>query len=451
VSSPAAPDPGLLERARDALRRRRPLAAAQLLDAASPALRGAPAWALLRGLAHARLGDLEAATPLLEALTRGPEPWAAEATAALADAFHLLHQAQALRELLAAQPGWARTPRGALFQARLLAPTDPEQALRLWLSLAGDTPAPGVPRLAGFDAVRLLDRLGRHAEAHALAQRLHAAQPPGDVAGLLAELSLQQRLLAKGAAWCPPRAAPVHDLAFIVGLPRSGTTLLAQMLDAHPALAGIGEHEGLGVLADALASAGVWPYRLKHLAQEAAAQMQQQYRRGARLRARPEARFTLDKSLLSWRVLPGIAAVLPGAVALHLQRDPRDMAVSLFLSDLDPVGFAWAARLDTIRQVIEAEHALVPLALRTLSIAHESVAYESLVADPRATLQRCLQRLGLPMDERVLAPERNPRAALTLSHEQVRRPLNDASVGRWQHYAFAFDAHWHALAQAHRA
>ncbi len=406
----------------------------------------APAWALLRGLAHARLGDIDAAALRLDPLTRGPEPWAAEATAALADAFHLLHRPQALRELLAAHPGWARTPRGALFKARLLAPDDPEQALKHLLALAGDSPAPGLPRLAGFDAVHLLDRLGRHPEAYALAQRLHAAQPAGDSPGLLADLALQRRLLAKGSGWCPPRAAPVQDVAFIVGLPRSGTTLLAQMLDAHPAVAGIGEHEGLGVLAEALTTAGVWPYRLKHLAEDAAAQMQQQYRRGARARARPGVRYTLDKSLRSWRVLPGIAAVLPGAVALHVQRDARDMAISAFLSDLDPLGFAWAARLDTILQVIEAERALVPLALHTLSIAHESIAYESLVADPRATLQRGLARLGLPMDEGVLAPEHNPRAALTLSHDQVRRPVNDASIGRWQRYAFAFDARWQALA-----
>jgi hypothetical protein len=55
------------------------------------------------------------------------------------------------------------------------------------------------------------------------------------------------------------------------------------------------------------------------------------------------------------------------------------------------------------------------------------------------------------MDERVLAPESNARAVFTLSHEQVRRPINPASIGRWKNYAFALDASWDALAAAHDA
>jgi len=59
--------------------------------------------------------------------------------------------------------------------------------------------------------------------------------------------------------------------------------------------------------------------------------------------------------------------------------------------------------------------------------------------------------MGLPMDPAVLAPEANARAVFTLSHEQVRRPINSASIGRWRNYAFAFDGSWDALAAAHDA
>jgi hypothetical protein len=101
--------------------------------------------------------------------------------------------------------------------------------------------------------------------------------------------------------------------------------------------------------------------------------------------------------------------------------------------------------------VAEAERALLPRALETLALPHESIVYEKLVADPAGHAARCLARMGLAMDERVLAPESNARAVFTLSHEQVRRPINATSIGRWKNYAFAFDGSWDALGAAHEA
>lgn len=435
-----------------ALLQRRSHAAAERVLAELPArIRQTPAWVLLQGVVQMRLGRIDAACDVLRPLTRGAEPWAAEATAALADALHLSQQWPALRELLAAAPAWAQAPRGRLFEARLLLRSDPAQALALLLAIVDGAATAELQRIAGFDAVKLLDREARYREAFALATRLHTLAPPFELDSFLARMRLQQRLLAKGAAWCPPRAEPVADAAFIVGLPRSGTTLLEQMLDAHPEVCGIGEHEGVSEIAGALVAAGVWPYRLAHLPAPAAATMQQHYRQTARQRVAKPARWTLDKSLLTWQWLPALAAVLPGAVVLHLLRDPRDMAISAFLSPLDAQAFGWVTHFDTMRQMIETERALVPLALQTLGIAHETVVYENLVADPARAVAPVLHRLGLVMDAGVLSPERNARTAVTLSHEQVRRPINDAAIGRWRHYDFAFDGRWDGLAAAHAA
>ena len=89
--------------------------------------------------------------------------------------------------------------------------------------------------------------------------------------------------------------------------------------------------------------------------------------------------------------------------------------------------------------------------MEVLGIEHEAIVYEDLVDDPAREAQRCLSRLGLPMDERVLAPEQNTRAAVTLSAMQVRKPINRSSIGRWRNYEFAFDGAWDALAAAHDA
>ena len=91
------------------------------------------------------------------------------------------------------------------------------------------------------------------------------------------------------------------------------------------------------------------------------------------------------------------------------------------------------------------------LALATLGMPHETIVYENLVDDPRAHMQRATERLGVAMQDSVLAPQSNTRTVLTLSHEQVRKPINKSSIGRWKNYEFAFDDSWRALAVAHDA
>ena len=172
---------------------------------------------------------------------------------------------------------------------------------------------------------------------------------------------------------------------------------------------------------------------------EVAARVQAAYTGGLPHLRRPDATWTFDKTLSAWMWLPAVACYLPGAVCLHVERDPRDTAISMFLSFFNPRWYGWMSSLDSIRRVIDAERSVVRPALSQLGIPHESFAYESLVADPAAHAQRCLARLGLPMDDAVLAPESNARAVYTLSHEQVRRPINAASIGRWRNFAWAFE------------
>jgi hypothetical protein len=59
--------------------------------------------------------------------------------------------------------------------------------------------------------------------------------------------------------------------------------------------------------------------------------------------------------------------------------------------------------------------------------------------------------MGLEMDERVLTPEQNKRGAFTLSHAQVRQPINRSSIGRWKNYEWAFDSSWDKLVEQHHA
>jgi hypothetical protein len=94
---------------------------------------------------------------------------------------------------------------------------------------------------------------------------------------------------------------------------------------------------------------------------------------------------------------------------------------------------------------------IVPQAFEVLELAHESIIYEDLVEQPALFAERCLARMGLEMDEAVLSPEKNTKAAFTLSAQQVRQPINKRSVGRWRNYEWAFDSSWDKLVEAHEA
>jgi hypothetical protein len=214
------------------------------------------------------------------------------------------------------------------------------------------------------------------------------------------------------------------------------------MLDRHPAISGIGEYDGVNTMGTAVLGQGVWPRELSMLDARMAASMQADYLAGAAVTRRASAQWSFDKSLHTWRWLPAVAAVLPGAACLRIERDARDTAISIFLSNFHPQAVGWTRSLDSIRRVISAERALAPAALRALGIPHEDIRYEELVDRPREHMERIVARLGLPMNEAVLAPEANARTVLTLSHEQVRRSINRSSIGRWKNYEFAFGPEW---------
>lgn len=423
---------------------------AEAHEAALQGLRMAPKeprLELLAGIIEHRLGRSDAAISRLERLLAGSPPNEIEASLALSEALHRAGRREAF-ERFAAQGGrWTEDPRAAVFLARVVAKRDPDEAISMLKACFEAADDPLLRRVAGFEATKHLDAAGRYREAYGLAMRVHEATTPRfDVTELEREIVEQRRRLAAGRGSFPARAKPELGVAIVVALPRSGTTLLEQMLDRHPGVEGIGEFEGVFELGESLTAAGHWPSRMLGLGTIEAGELANRYRQGARSRCRTRATWSFDKTLLAWRWLPAIAAVLPGARLIRIVRDPRDAAISMFLSNFHPRTWGATASLESLRRLVELERTIVPEALDTLGLASVSISYETLVAEPRREIARCLDLLGLPFDEAVLSPERNERTVLTLSHEQVRRPINASSIGRWRNYEFAFDERWSAFA-----
>ncbi|MFM1889734.1 MAG: hypothetical protein RLZZ565_491, partial [Planctomycetota bacterium] len=343
-------------------------------DAAIRGLRVAPGdhrLELFGAVIEHRLGRSDEAIPRLERLVAAAPPNEVEASLALAEALHRAGRHEAFDAFAAKGGRWTRDSRAAVFLARAVARRDREEAIAMLRRTFEDSRDPILQRLAGFEAVKHLDAAARYEEAFELATRVHEATTPRyDLGELERDLAEQRRRLAAGRGSFPSRAEAAEGAAIVVGLPRSGTTLLEQMLDRHPKVAGIGEYEGIYEIGEALVAGDHWPSRMLGLGTIEAKALAAAYREGARHRATPDAEWTFDKTLLAWRWLPAIAAVLPGARLLRITRDPRDAAISMFLSNFHPRTWGATASLDSIQRLVELERAIVPAAMETLGLTH---------------------------------------------------------------------------------
>ncbi|MEY3142334.1 MAG: hypothetical protein RLY21_827 [Planctomycetota bacterium] len=407
---------------------------------------------LVRANMDLRLGRIDRAVELMRPIARGRGPHATEAQLNLMMALHQAGKTGEFVEEAAIDGAWRKDPRALLMFARVAAVKDREAGARELTVLFRSHSHPALRRSAGFEAVGLLDKLGRYRDAFDLANEVHAATSGRyEPEQWIAPLEQQIALLRKGPDFFKPRADPVKGVAFVVAMPRSGTTLLEQMLDRHPAIGGIGEFDGLDHACRTLFSATSWPRVPSAVPDARFRDLQRHYLEGAAQIRKDGASWTFDKSLRTWRALPEVACIFPGAVCIAVDRDPRDLATSIFLSFFNANSYEWTQHFDAIRHMIEMQRILVPLAFETLGLSHESIVYEDLVVQPAMYAERCLSRMGLAMDEAVLSPEKNTKAAFTLSHDQVRQPINNRSVGRWRNYEWAFDSSWDKVVAAHEA
>jgi hypothetical protein len=225
---------------------------------------------------------------------------------------------------------------------------------------------------------------------------------------------------------------------FIVGMPRSGSTLLDHMLGAHSQVVSAGE------LADfprqfhwmADVAPGGAPAMRKAVA--AAGQMDfaalgARYLAQTQWRARGR-RLYVDKLPVNLRMVPFIRLALPHAPILFPRRAPMDVCYSnlkVMFGTASPYCYEQQALAHYYRQQTRlASHwqARLPGAML-------EVPYADLVTEPAATLRRVLEHCGLAFEEACLHPERNTAAVATPSSAQVREPIHARALGQWRRYA----------------
>jgi tetratricopeptide (TPR) repeat protein len=235
-----------------------------------------------------------------------------------------------------------------------------------------------------------------------------------------------------------PRGANASELpVFIAGMPRSGTTLIEQIIDAHPEAAGLGEitdlEEIAATLATRLGSSRAWPECAADITQRAADQAGRVYLdRIGRLARR--AKRIVNKSLENYRNLGLVALLLPRARILHCRRDSLDACMSCYASHLMPPRHAYASDLRHLGLAYREYERLMSHWQEVLDLPILEVRYEELVADPLRVGRQIVEFCGLAWDERCLTFHESGRFAYTLSYDQVRRPIYDSSIGRAGHF-----------------
>lgn len=239
-----------------------------------------------------------------------------------------------------------------------------------------------------------------------------------------------------------PGFAPIA----VVGMPRSGTSLVAQILDSHPLLHSVGESPALvdaANLSVALAAVGApggraaYPRAVAELAPAdittLAHEMRQRLEASVLHGAGDSGARIVTKLPGDHRHLGLLAALFPRAQVVHCVRDPLDTCLSIFMNDLSG-GDPAHCDLDDLAATYAAYRRLMAHWQRVLPIPILAVHYERLVAAPEAGARALVEFAGLGWDPACAAPERNLRGARTASALQVTRPIDQGSVGRWHHY-----------------
>jgi tetratricopeptide (TPR) repeat protein len=234
---------------------------------------------------------------------------------------------------------------------------------------------------------------------------------------------------------------------FVFGLPRSGTTLIEQVLASHPRIHGAGElrlaRQSFEAIPTVLARSDPPTTCVPDLGAAALRQLAEEHL--AKLEARCEDRpdRIVDKMPDNYMYLGLLAQMFPRATFIHSRRDLRDVAVSCWMTDFRSIRWACdpghiATRFQQYRRLIDHWQAVLPVPVH-------AVDYEETVSDLEGVARRLVAACGLEWNPACLDFHRTQRPVRTASITQVRQPIYKQSVARWKHYEHDLQALFAAL------
>lgn len=284
---------------------------------------------------------------------------------------------------------------------------------------------------------------GRYAESfrhYAEANRLARATRPHDAAAATAEKGRATRLFDR--EFFADRTVSGRDSiapVFVVGMPRSGSTLIEQILASHSAIEGTAELPYMPLLAHRLlaerwSARGVtYPDIVADLDRDGLAALGDAYLDAAAIHRKTDRPYFIDKLPENWSHIGLIHLILPRATIIDARREPMACGFSNFKQfyakgrsfafSLADIGRYYADYVDALA------HFDAVLPGRVLRVQHED-----LVGDPERQVRRMLAHIGVPFEPACLRFHENTRPVRTASAAQVRRPIDASGGDQWRHY-----------------
>jgi tetratricopeptide (TPR) repeat protein len=235
----------------------------------------------------------------------------------------------------------------------------------------------------------------------------------------------------------PHTSNPTKRPVFVLGLPRSGTTLVDRIISSHSQADSMGESNALAfaVMRAAAGKKGNLADKISLIEQSANmdfAQMGEFYAHATENLSAESARL-VDKTPLNFLYLGLIHLSMPGAKIIHLRRNPVDSCYAMYKT-LFRMGYPFTYSLQDVGRYYIAYHALMAHWRELIPGAFLDVDYENLVNNQEVETRRILEYLNLDWEDSCLDFHKHKGAAATASAAQVRQPIYNSSVGRWKSY-----------------
>lgn len=228
-----------------------------------------------------------------------------------------------------------------------------------------------------------------------------------------------------------------EGIVMIAAMPRSGTTLVETIIDAHPGARGIGETADLDrVIMRLPLTLGVqagYPSAARLLDQRTIDALARDLDRVFRARA-PGAGLIVNKHLQNWLHVGFMSRIMPSGRVIWVHRDPRDNCLGIYMQHFNPKTLGYAVDLRMLARAHKLHMRIMREWTERLDYPILEVPYESLVEDPETWTRRIIEFCGLPWDDACLRYYEKGRVALTHSYEQVRQPIYKSAIGRWKRY-----------------
>lgn len=284
-----------------------------------------------------------------------------------------------------------------------------------------------------FALGRALETAQRYSEAfshYAAGNALHRLAEPYD--GRTAEGHVRRTIALIEAAANPPAMRPPQGGGtpiFVIGLPRSGSTLVERILAAHLDIEATEELPHIRAIANDLARGGTYPAAVATLSTEELDRLRTRYIERAAPHRREGAAFFVDKAPANWQHIPLIAALFPDARIIDARRNALDCGFSNYAQRFGR-GHDFAYSLAAIGHHTRLYRSTIDAVDRAWPGRVHRIEHEDLIDTPESVIRGLLAYIGVPYDPRCLAFHEQQDHAFSASSEQVRRPLNREGVGR---------------------